>query len=138
MDAGQALAELTEISSQIELAVIFDPGGELVASTLTDREAAERLARGGAELFVVASRGSQERGEPAQIELALLPASILLARQGDLRILAVAGADAVAGLAFFDLGVCLRRLAGAEPRKRRLRVLRNESPPAGRDEGGAA
>ena len=36
MDAQQALADLTEISSQIEAAVVFDDKGKVVGSTLED------------------------------------------------------------------------------------------------------
>ena len=36
MDAQQALADLTEISSQIEAAVVFDDKGKVVGSTLAD------------------------------------------------------------------------------------------------------
>ncbi|MGD0273806.1 MAG: hypothetical protein ABSB96_08775 [Gaiellaceae bacterium] len=142
MDAGQALAELTEISSQIELAVVYDSRGELIGSTLADRDVTEALVRGGSELFVTASKaGGEEHGEPVQVELALSEASILLAREGDLRILAVTQPDPVAGLVFFDLGICLRKVAGAEPKRRRLRVLRTvaENPfPTGKGNGGAA
>ena len=142
MDAGQALAELTEISSQIEFAVVFDSRGELIGSTLTDREVAEALARGGSELFATAgTAGGEERGDPAQVELGLSEASILLAREGDLRILAVTQPDPIAGLVFFDLSICLRKVAGAEPKKRRLRVLRTVAEylfPAGGGNDGAA
>jgi predicted regulator of Ras-like GTPase activity (Roadblock/LC7/MglB family) len=125
MDAGQALAELTEISSQIELAVVFDSQGELIASTLEDGEAAETLARGGAALLAAASRAAgEERGKPSQVELQLSEGSILLAREGSLRILGVTLPDPVASLAFFDLRTCLRRLLRAEPEKRHLRVLK--------------
>jgi len=142
MDAGQALAELIEISSQIELAVVFDSRGELIGSTLADRDVAEALVRAGSELFATASKaGGEEHGEAAQVELALSEASILLVREGDLRILAVTQPDPVVGLVFFDLGTCLRKVAGAEPKKRRLRVLRSEAknpPPTGEDNGAAA
>jgi predicted regulator of Ras-like GTPase activity (Roadblock/LC7/MglB family) len=142
MDAGQALAELTEISSQIELAVVFDSRGELIGSTLADRDVTEALVRGGSELFASASRGGgEEHGEPVQVEIALSEAGILLAREGDLRILAVTQPDPVAGLVFFDLGICLRKVAGAEPKKRRLRLLRSEAKnplPTGEDNGAAA
>jgi predicted regulator of Ras-like GTPase activity (Roadblock/LC7/MglB family) len=142
MDAGQALAELTEISSQIELAVVFDSAGELIGSTLADRVVAETLVRDGSALFAIANRArSEERGEPTQVELALAEASILLSREGDLRILAVTQPDPVAGLVFFDLGLCLRKLVGPEPKKRKLRVPRRKagnSPFAGEENDGAA
>src|SRR3954447_21271345 len=44
MDAAQALADLTEISSQIEAAVLFDEAGAVQGSTLGDEEAAMVLA----------------------------------------------------------------------------------------------
>ena len=50
MDAAQALAELTEISPQIEVAVIFDEGGGVEGSTLQDDEHSRELARLGAQL----------------------------------------------------------------------------------------
>jgi hypothetical protein len=142
MDAGQALAELTEISSQIELAVVFDSRGELIGSTLADRDVAEALASGGSELLATASKaGGEERGNPVQVELALSGASILLACEGDLRIVAVTKPDPVVGLVLFDLGICLRKIAGAEPKKRRLRLLRSETKnplPTGEGNGAAA
>ena len=51
VDAAQALADLTEISSQIEAAVLFDEGGAVLGSTLADDEAAQALARAGAALL---------------------------------------------------------------------------------------
>jgi hypothetical protein len=45
MDASQALADLTEISSQIEAAVLFDGDGTVQGSTLADAAAAEELVR---------------------------------------------------------------------------------------------
>ena len=44
MDAAQALADLTEISSQVEAAVLFGEDGGVAASTLADGDAAP-LAR---------------------------------------------------------------------------------------------
>ena len=51
MDPQQALADLTEISSQIEAAVLFDESGSVQASTLADGPSAEALARGAADLL---------------------------------------------------------------------------------------
>jgi hypothetical protein len=75
------------------------------------------------------------------VELALSAASILLAREGDLRIIAVTQPDPVVGLVLFDLGICLRKVAGVEPKKRRLRLLRSEAKTphsTGEDDGAAA
>lgn len=123
MDAAQALAELTEISSQIELALIFDLRGELVETTLTDLERASALAFGAAALLACTTQiAGPERDEPIQVELAYAEGSILLVREGDLRIFALTTPDPIAGLAFFELRACLRKLNDAMP-KRRLRGI---------------
>ena len=44
MDAQQALADLTEISSQIEAAVLFSADGSVEGSTLADEAKARNLA----------------------------------------------------------------------------------------------
>ncbi len=125
MDAEQALSELTEISSQIELALIFDARAELIEATLADRQRAESLAFGAAALLACTTRiAGLERGEPIQVELAYPQGSILLVREGDLRILALTSPDPIAGLAFFELRTCLRKLIGAKPKKRRMGIRR--------------
>jgi predicted regulator of Ras-like GTPase activity (Roadblock/LC7/MglB family) len=119
MDAGQALAELTEISSQIELALIFDARGELVEATLGDRPRAESLAFGAAALLACSTQvGGPERGEPIQVELTYPEGSLLIVREGDLRIMALTSPDPIAGLAFFELRACLRKLEDVSPRRR--------------------
>src|SRR3954463_10116078 len=51
MDAQQALADLTEISSQIQAAVVFDDSGSIAASTYPDEARARALADGAARLL---------------------------------------------------------------------------------------
>lgn len=140
MDVVQALAELTEISPQVEQAVVFGSGGEPVGSTLpADRAAA--LARYGSELFDAAARaGGAVHGGVTQVEIALAEASILLASKEELRILAVTGPDPISGLVFFELGMCLRKVAGAEPKKGPLSDLRAKlrSPLRGKGDDGTS
>ncbi len=143
MDAGQALAELNEISSQIEFALIFDARGKLVETTLVDRQGAESLAFGAAALLACTTRvGGPERGEPIQVELAYSEGSLLFVRQDDLRIVAMTSPDPISGLAFFELRACLRKLADAKPRWHRLGALKerlgartSESAPASSNNG---
>jgi predicted regulator of Ras-like GTPase activity (Roadblock/LC7/MglB family) len=121
MDARQALAELIELSSQIEHAVVFDTRGELLASTLPEESGARSLAESGNALFALADRaGGEERGQPTQVGLTLLEGSVLLARQSDLRILALTTPDPFAELVLFDLRACLRKVAGEEPKRRQI------------------
>jgi FixJ family two-component response regulator len=54
MDAQQALADLTEISSQIQAAVVFDDQGKVAASTLGDSPRADELARAAGGLLAAA------------------------------------------------------------------------------------
>jgi hypothetical protein len=67
MDAAQALADLTEISSQIEAAVLFDGEGAILGSTLADEGAARVLATVAGTLLERAS-GFRTGGEVTQLE----------------------------------------------------------------------
>ncbi|MGD0166167.1 MAG: roadblock/LC7 domain-containing protein [Gaiellaceae bacterium] len=141
MDAGQALVELTEIASQIEQAVVFDSRGELLASTVSEQDAARMLAECGSALFALADRaGGEEHGQPTQVGLTLANGSVLLARQGDLCVLALTAPDSVADLAFFDLRACLRKVAGEEAGRRSgigLRIQAIRKPKTARPANGA-
>jgi predicted regulator of Ras-like GTPase activity (Roadblock/LC7/MglB family) len=115
MDAAQALADLTEISSQIEAAVLFDESGAITASTLADDDRSQELARGGAELIDAATampRG--EGGRLTQLEAATLDGSVFLVSDGPRRILATTAPNPTVGLVFYDLKSCLRGLAAQE------------------------
>jgi predicted regulator of Ras-like GTPase activity (Roadblock/LC7/MglB family) len=123
MDAEQALSELTEISSQIELALIFDSRAELVGTTLADQRVAKSLAFGATALFACSRRVSaEERGEPTQIELTYPEGSVLIVREGDLYMLAVTSSDPITGLAFFELRTCLQKLIDVKLKRRRLGI----------------
>ena len=56
MDAAQALADLTEISSQVEQVAIVDRDGSLLATTVRDAPRAARLVAGIARLLDEADR----------------------------------------------------------------------------------
>lgn len=121
MDVAQALADLTEISSQIEAAVLFDADGSVRGSTLAGGQAAEGLARAAAVLLESADgfRG----GEPlvTQIEAATAEGCVFVVRDGDRRIAATTVANPTVGLVFYDLKSCLRDSAPEEKPKRRTR-----------------
>jgi predicted regulator of Ras-like GTPase activity (Roadblock/LC7/MglB family) len=109
VDAAQALAELTEISPQIEVAVIFDEQGAVDASTLDDEERSRELARLGAQLLDEAARvRSAEAGGVAQLQAQLRAGSVFLVREAERRIAATTGAEPTVGLVFYDLRSCLR------------------------------
>ena len=68
MDAKQALADLTEISSQIQAAVVFDDQGKVAASTLGDSPRADELARAAGGLLAAADeiKTRRERADAAR------------------------------------------------------------------------
>ena len=107
-EAQTALAELTEISSQVEAAVLFDGSGAVTAATVPDERAA-RLASSARGLLASADR--LREGELTQVEAATDEGSLFVARDGERVIAAVTGPDPTAGLVFYDLRSCLRRAA---------------------------
>ncbi|MFN2629951.1 MAG: hypothetical protein ABR569_15165 [Gaiellaceae bacterium] len=115
MDAAQALADLTEISSQIDAAALFDGQGAVWASTLEDDDRAQELVRGGRELLEAAESVQPGGASLTQLEAATLEGSVFVVRDGSKRIVATTGPNPTVGLVFYDLKSCLRGLA-EEPR----------------------
>jgi predicted regulator of Ras-like GTPase activity (Roadblock/LC7/MglB family) len=122
MDAAQAIADLTEVSSQIQTVALFDRSGKVAASNLGEDAAAERFARAALDLLAAADElrpgGSGEA--LAQLEAETLDGSVFVVRDGERLVAATAAADPTVGLVFYDLKTCLR---AAEPpaRKRATR-----------------
>ena len=104
--AETALAELTEISSQIEAAVLVDAKGAVAASTLPDERAA-RLASSARS--VLDSAAEVRDGELTQLEVASDEGSLFVVREGNRLIAATAGPEPTAGLVFYDLRSALRK-----------------------------
>lgn len=116
MDAATALADLTEISSQVESAVVLDGGGSVVGSTLADPERGERLARAASDLLGAADKRFQSGTRAlTQLEAALQEGSIFVVRQEGLSIVATTSPEPTSGLVFYDLKTCLRSLAESKP-----------------------
>jgi predicted regulator of Ras-like GTPase activity (Roadblock/LC7/MglB family) len=112
VDAAQALADLVEISAQIEAAVLAAADGTVLASTLADDERAQAVARDAVELLQAAAG---QAGEPTQLEAALPEGSVFVVRDDERLVAAVTGRDPTAGLVLYDLKSCLR-LAGESAR----------------------
>src|SRR6266508_1334631 len=113
--AETALAELTEISSQVEAAVLFNRDGAVAASTLPD-EGAARLASSARALLEAAEQ--MRKGELAQLEAATAEGSLFVVRDGNRLIAATAGPEPTAGLVFYDLKSALRTAAERKKPKR--------------------
>ena len=116
MDAAQALADLTEISAQIEAAVLADHDGSVVASTLADDAAAKSFAEAAVDLLAEAEGVRTEPGsEPlVQVEGAGLDGSVFVAKDDRHFVAAVTKPRPTVGLVFYDLKTCLRMLEREE------------------------
>lgn len=128
MDAAQALADLTEISSQIETAVLFDGAGAVLGSTLEDEEAARALARAAATLLERAGEFRSGSDGVTQLEASTAEGSVFVVRGDERRIAATTGPAPTVGLVFYDLKSCLRGAAEApEPKRPRRRKADDEA-----------
>jgi predicted regulator of Ras-like GTPase activity (Roadblock/LC7/MglB family) len=119
MDAGQALADLTEISAQIETAVLADHAGSVVASTAEDDNTAKAIAEGAVELLSAAGDVRSEPGaEPlVQVEAATRDGSVFVVKDERHLVAAVTKPRPTVGLVFYDLKTCLRMLEREEEAK---------------------
>jgi predicted regulator of Ras-like GTPase activity (Roadblock/LC7/MglB family) len=113
MDAAQALADLTEISSQVVHVAIIDGTGAVLATTIGDAGRAERFVRGMTTLLEEADGLRQSRGLPSltQLEAATLEGSVFIVRRDGRVIAATTRPDPTVGLVFYDLKHCLRSIA---------------------------
>ncbi|MGH3102726.1 MAG: hypothetical protein ACRDN6_01335 [Gaiellaceae bacterium] len=127
MDPAQALADLMEISSQVDAAVLLGNAGEVTVSSGTADEAGQALAQAARELLEAAADVRAEGAEQAvtQLEAATRGGSVFVVRDGTHVIAATTAASPTVGLVFYDLKTCLRSLAGggeAKPKARRSKV----------------
>ena len=113
MDAAQALADLTEISSQVVHVAIVDETGAVLATTIGDAGRAERFVQGMTTLLEEADALRQSRGLPSltQLEAATLEGSVFIVRRDGRVIAATTRPDPTVGLVFYDLKHCLRSIA---------------------------
>jgi len=116
MDAAQALADLTEISSQIEAAVLFGEDGSVEGSTLDGEGAAQGLVDAATRLLEAAASFRGEGGEVTQVEASTSDGSVFVVVDGPRRVAATTAANPTVGLVFYDLKSCLREV-GSEPAK---------------------
>ena len=112
VDAASALADLTEVSSQIEAAAVLDGSGDVIASTGAGEE---RLARAAADLLRVA----EERLGRAvrQAEARFGDGSLVVVRGNGRVIVARTRPRPHSALVRHDLSACLTSLDPPTSRK---------------------
>jgi hypothetical protein len=134
--AADALAHLTEISTQIQAAVVFDREGNVQASTVGD-EQARRIAQSAVELFRQAD--AQREQALVQLDAVLTGGSVFVVRDEERLIAATTGPGPTAGLVFYDLKSALRSLAEPppkpKPKPRRAPAKRAATPRKKKDAG---
>jgi len=113
MDAAQALADLTEISSQIESAALFGEDGALGASTFPDEARAQAFVRAARELLDAAA-GRRSSASANQVEVATAEGSVFVVRDDGRLIAATTTPEPTVGLVFYDLKSCLRAAGARE------------------------
>jgi predicted regulator of Ras-like GTPase activity (Roadblock/LC7/MglB family) len=124
--AAAALADLTEISSQIEAAAVVGADGAVVAET--PEGDGERLARTGIALLDAAEEDFGRRRSVTRLEVALREGSVFALRREELRIVARTGAGPASGLVLYDLDACLQAVAAVQsaPKPRRRTTKKTE------------
>ena len=120
MDAAQALADLTEISSQIREAALVGRSGDVVAGS-------ERVAQAARDLLEAAQRVRPE-GSLTQAEASTAGGSLFVVRDGQRLVAATTGPEPTVGLVFYDLKAALRSADadGEEPKPRRPRRKKDD------------
>ena len=132
MDAQQALADLTEISSQIEAAVVFDDQGKVAGSTLAEGGRADELAKAAAALLAAAEEVKTGESVLTQLEVSTGEGSVFVVRDGKTSIAATTGGNPTAGLVFYDLKSALRSVkpaAKSAPAKKKTATAAKKRPP---------
>ena len=117
MDVQQALADLTEISSQIQAAVVFDDTGKVAASTFGEPSRADEFAQAAGGLLAGADELKTGESALTQLEVATGEGSVFVVRDGKTVIAATTGNNPTAGLVFYDLKSALRNVKPKPARK---------------------
>jgi hypothetical protein len=124
--AEQALTELTEISSQVEAAALFDAKGSVAASTLAAPQPFVRAVQD-----LIAAAGEARQGSLSQLEAATSTGSVFVVRDGESYIAATTAPEPTVALVFYDLKTALRAAAAAaeepKPKPRRKRKKPEEA-----------
>jgi hypothetical protein len=124
--AQQALADLTEISSQVQAAALFDAKGSVAASTLAEPEPFVRAVQD-----LLAAAGEARRGSLTQLEAATSGGSVFVVREGDSVIAATTAPEPTVALVFYDLKTALRAAAEQPKEKPARRRAKKAEPTEG-------
>jgi len=125
MDATQALAELKELSSQVERAVVLGAADAVLGST-EETANADELARSALDALAAASELHASSAEVTRVEVELAEGGLFVLREGARTIAATTGPNPTAGLVAYDLRTCLQEIDEEKPKRRRARKKTDE------------
>jgi predicted regulator of Ras-like GTPase activity (Roadblock/LC7/MglB family) len=142
MDPARALADLKEISSQIEAAALVGSDGAVIASSFEDEGAAGRFVETARALLAAAEEVPSPGSPLVQLEVATLDGSVFVVRDSDRSVVATTRPEPTVGLVFYDLKTCLRSAAApgtddGKPRPRPAEASEPEATEAGEDDSAA-
>lgn len=109
MEPNEALAELLELSSQVDEVAILGESGFVLACTGTP-ERGERLAGTASELMEAVGAIDTSGKTVARLEVSLEATSVFVVREGGRAVVATTVPEPTAGLVVYDLRTALRRL----------------------------
>ena len=111
VDAAAAIAELRELSTQIESVVVAPREGPPIASSVPDEDA-RRMVESARSLADGADQVRRDLGREAlaQLQAATPEGSVFVVVDGRRMAVATTGADPTVGLVFYDLKTLLRQI----------------------------
>jgi predicted regulator of Ras-like GTPase activity (Roadblock/LC7/MglB family) len=114
LDATAAIAELRELSTQIEAVVVAARDGTVIASSVRE-PTAERIARAATALAAGADQVRTDLGRDAlaQLQASTPEGSVFVVVDSARMAVATTGTDPTVGLVFYDLKTLLRQIDGA-------------------------
>jgi predicted regulator of Ras-like GTPase activity (Roadblock/LC7/MglB family) len=112
LDATAAIAELRELSTQIEAVVVAGRDGSVIAASVREQPA-ERIAKAAQALADGADQVRSDLGREAlaQLQAATPEGSVFVVVDGGRMAVATTGTDPTVGLVFYDLKTLLRQVA---------------------------
>ena len=110
MDVSHALAELTELSSQVQRAVLLDGAGSVLGSTAEESAVTDSLVQAARDLLAAAGELRPSAEEVTRVEVELAEGAVFVLREGELTIAATTGPRPTSGLVAYDLRTCLQGL----------------------------
>jgi predicted regulator of Ras-like GTPase activity (Roadblock/LC7/MglB family) len=111
MDAARALADLVEISPQIEAAAVVAGNGEIAGAVGVPGSRTDVLARAVRELLDGAGAFRGKESRVTQFHAELVAGQVFAVSADEQTIVAVTGGRTAPGLLFYDLKRCLAAVA---------------------------